>query len=257
MKKRLRGLILDFDGTIAETERFGHRIAYNAAFAEFGLDWNWDEATYGELLSVAGGKERIRYYLARYRPGSFQDAVRSGLVVDLHRAKVRLFAGIATGIPFRPGVQRLVREVHAVGIPIAIATTAALAGVQAVLSQDSELSAMIALIAADDCVERKKPAPDVYEWTLEKLKLSPSSCIAIEDSHIGLQAALHAGLPTLITVSDYTAAEDFSGAAAVVSDLGSNARPLRSIVGPAPPTGMVDLAFLDSLVRRPSKRGPP
>src|SRR5664279_6387643 len=64
----LRGLLLDFDGTIAETERFGHRVAYNCAFAEMGLGWTWDESLYGELLRVAGGKERVRSFIERHHP---------------------------------------------------------------------------------------------------------------------------------------------------------------------------------------------
>ncbi len=64
---RLRALIFDMDGTLADTERDGHRIAFNAAFRDFGLDWEWDVATYGELLAVGGGKERIAHYIARHR----------------------------------------------------------------------------------------------------------------------------------------------------------------------------------------------
>jgi phosphoglycolate phosphatase-like HAD superfamily hydrolase len=58
----LRAIIFDVDGTLANTERDGHRPAFNAAFAEVGLSWHWDEAFYGTLLDVAGGLERIRHY---------------------------------------------------------------------------------------------------------------------------------------------------------------------------------------------------
>jgi phosphoglycolate phosphatase-like HAD superfamily hydrolase len=52
-------LLFDVDGSWADTERDGHRCAFNEAFAESGLDWNWSEDLYGELLGVTGGKERI------------------------------------------------------------------------------------------------------------------------------------------------------------------------------------------------------
>jgi len=48
----LHCLIFDVDGTLADTERDGHRVAFNQAFAEYGLDWHWDESLYGQLLSV-------------------------------------------------------------------------------------------------------------------------------------------------------------------------------------------------------------
>jgi HAD superfamily hydrolase (TIGR01509 family) len=248
VSRELRALLLDFDGTVAETERYGHRVAYNEAFAELKLDWRWDEELYGKLLSVAGGKERLRHYLARYRPELLDNVARSGLIEKIHDAKARHFATLAASIPLRPGVLRLVREARAASLVIAITTTASELGVGALLGQRQELSSMIDLIAGSEAVERKKPAPDVYLWALDRLGLAAGNCVAIEDSNAGLRAALAAGLTTVVTVSDYTAEEDFTGASAVLSNLGEvNAR-ARSLRGPKPPDGIVDLAFLQTLL---------
>ena len=65
---KLQALIFDVDGTLADTEKDGHRVAFNRTFAEAGLDWNWSVSLYGEILEVAGGKERIHFYLQKYRP---------------------------------------------------------------------------------------------------------------------------------------------------------------------------------------------
>lgn len=250
--RTLQGLFFDFDGTIAETERFGQRVAYNRAFADLKLDWNWDEELYADLLSVAGGKERIRYFLARYRPELLVDAITSGLIDEIHHAKVRNFASIAPTIPFRPGLLRLVREAHAANVRVAIATTASLAGVEALLCQNASLTSMIDLIAANEEVVRKKPAPDIYRWALEILRLDPAHCFAIEDSNVGLRSALAAGLPTLVTVSDYTSGDDFAGAAGVVSSLGEANQSLTAIAGAVPANGIVDLDFFETLLRRPA-----
>jgi HAD superfamily hydrolase (TIGR01509 family) len=182
MKDRLRGLILDFDGTIAETERHGHRVSYNLAFTELGLDWSWDEELYGALLSVAGGKERLRHYLAQYRPKLLDDAIASDLIAEIHRAKVRHFANMAPMIPLRPGLVRLVQDANAAGVVVAIATTGSRPGVEAVLRQHETLPAMVCLIAGNEAAERKKPEPDIYRWTLDRLGLEAADCIAIEDS---------------------------------------------------------------------------
>ena len=64
----LQAVIFDVDGTLAETEREGHRIAFNKAFAEFELNWDWTPELYGELLSVTGGKERVRLYIETRAP---------------------------------------------------------------------------------------------------------------------------------------------------------------------------------------------
>ncbi len=242
----LRGLLLDFDGTVAETERFGHRVAYNRAFTELGLGWTWDEVLYGELLRVAGGKERLRFYIERHHPHLLDDA--STLIAQVHEAKIRHFARLAPTIALRRGLLRLLREASGAGILIAIATTAAKAGVEALLAQEPTLPGVVALIAAGDVVERKKPAPDVYLWALERLGLPAGECVAIEDSAVGLRAASGAGLATVVTVSDYTAHEDFTGARTVLTDLGDPDAPARSVRGPSPGNGLVDLDFLRTIL---------
>ena len=248
MNRELRALLLDFDGTVAESERYGHRVAYNEAFAEMKLDWRWDEELYGNLLSVTGGKERLRHYLARYRPELLDNVFSSGLIEKIHQAKVRHFARVAATIPLRPGVLRLLREARAAGVAIAITTTASELGVRALFVQNQELPGLIDLIAGSEAVERKKPAPDVYLWALARLGLAAGNCVAIEDSNVGLRAALAAELTALVTVSDYTAKDDFSGASAVVSNLGEVNAPACSLSGPKPPNGIVDVAFLQALL---------
>ena len=227
----LRGLLFDLDGTIAETERFGHRVAYNRAFAEIGLDWEWSEQLYGTLLAIAGGKERIQYYVEHYHPEMLAEAARGDFIGSLHRTKARHFEALASSIDFRPGFAHLVDEARIAGVKIAIATTASRPGVEALLARDPAVAAAIDVIAAGEDAERKKPAPDIYLYALQKLGLDAASCIAIEDSNIGLRAALAAQLTTLVTVSDYTKDQDFTGAAAV----------LPSLHG-------VDLAYLEQLL---------
>ncbi len=252
----LRAILLDFDGTIAETEQ-GQRTSFNRAFAECGLDWIWDEALYAALLEVAGGRERIRHYVEHYASPDRERAVDEGLIAAVHRVKSRNFEAIAPGIPFRPGVQRLVYEAHFAGVRVAVATTASKRGVEALLSQDSVMPAMIDLIAGGETVVRKKPAPDVYLWALDRLGLRPQECIAIEDSRLGLQSALAAGLTTVVTISAYTVGQDFDGAAAVLTGLGDYDVAASRIRGPAPRSGLVDLAYLRSLLRAAGRRQNP
>jgi HAD superfamily hydrolase (TIGR01509 family) len=241
-------ILFDFDGTIAETERSGHRVAYNAAFAQLGLDWTWDSALYGELLAVGGGKERIAHYLDRYRHGGRAYGDRTELIAAVHERKQQIFSALAGSIAFRPGVRRIVREAHAAGVRLAIVTTAARAGVDAILDREPELRDAFAFIAAGDVVPRKKPAPDIYAYTLEKIGAQAQRCVAVEDAAIGLRAARSAGIVTLVTVSDYTRGEDFTGAAAVLSDLGEPEAPAEALAGPGPPDGFVDVAYLRSIL---------
>lgn len=244
----LKALIFDVDGTLADTERDGHRVAFNAAFREFGLDWDWDVALYGKLLEVTGGKERIRHYVDKFardyaKPADFDD-----LVAALHKAKTRHYTEmLATGaIPMRTGVKRLLEEARAAGLRLAIATTTTPENVTALLRHGlaEDAASWFEVIAAGDIVPAKKPAPDIYLWALRELGLEAAECLAFEDSENGIRASSGAGLKTVVTVNDYTAGHDFSAAQAVLSDLGEPGEPFKLIKGEAAGQDYVDLSLL-------------
>jgi beta-phosphoglucomutase-like phosphatase (HAD superfamily) len=242
-------LIFDVDGTLAETED-AHRLAFNAAFAEAGLEWTWDAGLYRRLLDVTGGKERIRFYLDQ----AGLPPLQATAVARLHARKTELYvAHVDAGrLALRPGIARLINEARAGGIPVAIATTTSLANVESLLRSTlgEDAPGWFAAIGAGDMVARKKPAPDVYEWVLQRLGLPAARCIAFEDSRNGLEAARAAGLPTVITVSRYTDDQGFPGAVAVLDHLGEPDAPCLVIDGATPRAGHVDLATLAAWLDR-------
>jgi len=212
-------LILDVDGTLAETEEL-HRRAFNHAFARHGLDWHWDRAVYKELLRVTGGKERIRAHHSRqWIAPPLSDAD----IAELHRVKTAHYAELVeTGCcPLRPGVNELLAAAKARGQRLAIATTTSHGNIDALLSRalGTRWAADFDAIVAGDDVRHKKPAPDVYLEVLARLKLDASNCVAIEDSANGLIAAARAGIPVLITRSMFFRDDDFSAARVVLDDL--------------------------------------
>ena len=242
----LKALLFDVDGTLADTERDGHRPAFNAAFREFGLDWDWDVALYGQLLEVTGGKERMKFYVERFRPDYRKPADFDGLVAELHKAKTRHYTELLAqgGIPLRPGVKRLLQEARDAGLVLGVATTTTPENVTALLrhSLAEDGADWFAVIAAGDIVPAKKPAPDIYVWAMQQLGLTPEQCLAFEDSENGIRASRGAGLKTVATVNDYTRGHDFSGALAVLSDLGEPNAPYARI--DADEAGYVDVARL-------------
>lgn len=230
---KLEAILFDVDGTLADTERDGHRIAFNRAFEVHGLDWHWDVELYGRLLAVTGGKERIRHYVEqenREKPSGFD-----ALVAELHRDKTKFYGEILEEgkIPMRPGVKRLLLEAMERGLKLAVVTTTTPENVTTLLrcSLDRDAEKWFDVIAAGDIVPAKKPAPDIYFWALERLGLPPQACIAVEDSENGIRASRAAGVKTVITITDYTKGHDFEGAAAILSDLGEPDAPFRILRG--------------------------
>jgi HAD superfamily hydrolase (TIGR01509 family) len=239
------GLIFDVDGTLAETEEL-HRRAFNDTFAAEALPWHWDAPLYRRLLDVAGGKERIAHFLKSGPEGAERAA---GRIAELHAAKtVRYTALVRAGAALRPGVARLIREAKAAGVKLAIATTTSLPNVEALLcsSLGPDAMALFDAVGAGDVVPAKKPAPDIYLYVLERLKLPAAGCVAFEDSTNGVRSARAAGLPTIVTPGIYTEGDDFAGALAVLSDLGEPGAPYRHHAGAGAGD---DIVTLESLAR--------
>ncbi len=247
---KLRALIFDVDGTLAETEEL-HRRAFNDAFAAAGLHWHWNEQLYRDLLRVTGGKERIRHYIEHYAATPVLDG---GAIRDLHGDKTaRYTANVAAGglehhptrrghpsdedarqnkelefisdplrsekaLALRPGVTRLISEARDAGLRMAVATTTSRDNVDALLAAAFGANPF-EIIAAGDEVPAKKPAPDIYRLALQRLGLPASECLAIEDSANGLLSARAAGIACVVTRSVYGGDGPFDDAMVVLNDL--------------------------------------
>jgi HAD superfamily hydrolase (TIGR01509 family) len=245
----LKAVLFDVDGTLSHTED-AHMAAFNEAFRAEGLDWRWDRDLYGRLLSVAGGRERIRHYIDTENLNiGLRGQKKDDWIARLHADKTRRFGDMVSGgkLKLRSGVARLIRESLGHGLRLAIVTTTSRINVDKLLAHavdPAPAADTFEVFATGECAANKKPAPDVYRWALQHLALVPEACIAIEDSTNGLRAALGAGVPAVITTSPYTRGYDFTGATAIIDRLGEPDRPFRLLHGDGMGKTCVDVELL-------------
>jgi len=218
----IKALIFDQDGVIIDTERDGHRVAFNQTFKDFGYDFEWSVQEYHELLQVAGGKERMRHYLHTKGFGvEVPPETEDELIKDMHKKKTATFVELIESgkLPLRPGVMRLMQEAMDRGLTLGICTTSNERAARAVaynILQDIKFD----FVLAGDVVSKKKPDPEIYNLALEKTGLKPDQCIVVEDSRNGVLAAKAAGMHVVATTNVYTEKEDLSDADLIVTCLG-------------------------------------
>jgi HAD superfamily hydrolase (TIGR01509 family) len=253
-------LIFDCDGVLADTERDGHRPAFNQTFAEAGLPVQWSEEEYAEKLRIGGGKERMaslltEEFVREHHLPADPDGQRE-LLADWHRRKTATYKEMvrAGRLPGRPGIARIVDEALAAGWSLAVASTSAEESVRAVLEHvvGTDVAAHFAVFAGD-VVPAKKPDPAIYLLALERMAVAADDAIVVEDSRNGLLAAVRAGLRCIVTVSGYTAQEDMSEALLVVTSLGGPEEPARVLANrsAARPGDRVTLSDLEACLREP------
>jgi HAD superfamily hydrolase (TIGR01509 family) len=253
-------LLFDCDGTLAETEQFGHLEAFNRMWREFGVPWRWSVEEYGRKLNISGGRDRM---LSLYDDPAFRavfepphdEAAWQEMVLVWHKRKSALYQEmIRSGqIPPRAGIRRLVREAAGAGWKIGVCSGSAPDSVQTVLKYvlGPETAAQFSLVLCGDMVARKKPDPEIYTVAAQRLGVPIERCLVIEDSRIGLMAAKAAGARCLVTVSSFTEHEDFAEADLVVSCLGDpGGEPCRVLANrcAARPSGYVTLRDLNRLL---------
>ena len=215
----LRALLWDVDGTIAETEREGHRVAFNRAFEAFGLSWRWDDAHYARLLRVTGGRERLLHDMTRRADAPPVASEREALARALHQRKNVEYEALVRrgGIALRGGVRELMDECLGRGVRMGIATTTSRSNLDALLGVQlgTGWAERFAVTVCGEGVQRKKPDPEVYLAALRELRLGPLDVVALEDSPGGVASARAADCAVVVTRSAYFVDAPIEGAIAI------------------------------------------
>jgi HAD superfamily hydrolase (TIGR01509 family) len=218
----IKAVFFDQDGVIIDTERDGHRVAFNKTFKEFGYGFEWGVEKYHELLQVGGGKERMKHYLqtdgfgVEVPPDQVDDLMKT-----LHKRKTEIFVELIESgtLPLRPGIKRFMKEIMAAGLTLGVCTTSNERAAHAIaynILKDIKFD----FVLAGDIVSKKKPDPEIYNLALSKTGYKPEQCLVIEDSRNGILAAKAAGMNVVATTNLYTEREDLHEADIIVTCLG-------------------------------------
>lgn len=236
---------MDVDGTLVDSEREGHRVAFNRAFATLGLPYSWSPEVYGCLLDTTGGRRRMAGFL---REQGLEEADAEPLAGKAHRLKTRFFEELVLdgAVPLRAGVAELVQDLRDTGVPIHVATTGTRAWVEPLLARHFDRSTF-GLVVTGSEVPTLKPAPDAYVAVLRRAGISPAGVVAVEDSRNGLRSAHAAGLRCIVAPNEYTHG-DVSTAELVVSGFGPDAVRIGGLDAPLS-RGRVTSATLDAVAR--------
>jgi HAD superfamily hydrolase (TIGR01509 family) len=214
----LKALLWDVDGTLAETERDGHLLAFNLAFEACGVPWRWSEAEYGQLLRITGGRERLIFDMGQ-RGDAPSPAERDAVARAIHAKKNALYAELvaSAGIALRGGVLALMQQCKERGVRMGIATTTSRANLDALLRAHlgTNWARDFAVTVCGEDVQRKKPDPEVYVKALAALAVGSLDVVAIEDAPGGVAAARAADIPVIVTRSAFFAQAPIEGAIAV------------------------------------------
>ena len=247
---RLKAVLWDVDGTIAETERDGHRVAFNRAFEDHGLPWRWSDARYGELLRVTGGRERLLHDMSTRPDAPGGAGEREALARAVHARKNAVYAELmrSATIPLRGGVLELMTECRERGVRLGLTTTTSRSNVEALfrVHLGERWQGWFAAVVCGEDVQRKKPDPEVYTLALRTLGLGPLEAVAIEDSPGGVEAARAADVPVVVTRSAYFPDSAVEGAVAIGPGLDQRDG-WRPALGTAPDgSGRVGLDDIDN-----------
>lgn len=204
---RIAAIVFDMDGVLIDSHPV-HRRAWIQFLRTIGR-----EVSEEELNFILDGHKRtdiLRHFLGDLSPAELE---------DFGRRKDLFFQQSASEVAPIPGVPAFLADLAAQNIALAVATSASETRTLETLERLHLKKFFHAIVTAGD-VPRGKPDPAIYRIACERLNLSPSAALAIEDAVAGIQAARAAGVLACIGIANHTDAEKLicAGASLVMHD---------------------------------------
>ena len=242
----LKGVYWDLDGTIANTELEAHLPAFNKAFKDLGIDWNWDTDKYIQLLRINGGKNRISYYSK-----SRFDNISDDLIVKIHEKKQFHYLEILKKncVKLKIGVFRLISELHRKKVRQFVVTSSSRKQVDLLIEYLFDGFNPFEFIISSDDVDLKKPNPSPYLKAVQSSGIERKNSVVFEDSNPGLKSSLAANLPTIFVPSNIPIVlEENIKLDCILDSLGDENNAANVIKGPKLKKTYVEYSFLSDFL---------
>ena len=242
----LEGVFWDLDGTIANTELEAHLPAFNHAFNDLGINWNWDTNKYIDLLRINGGKNRIAHY-SKINNDNFSN----DLIFKIHEKKQLYYLELIkkNSVNFKTGVFRLINELHKKKIRQFIVTSSSRNQVDLLIEYLFKGFNPFDFIISSEDVELKKPNPLPYLKAVELSGIKKNNLIVFEDSNPGLKSSLAADLATIFVPSNIPIVLDENiQLDCILDSLGDENNVANVIKGPKLKKSYVDYNFLSDFL---------
>ena len=239
----LEGVYWDLDGTIANTELEAHLPAFNNAFSDIGINWNWDTNKYIQLLKINGGRNRISHY-SRLNNDHFSD----DLIFKIHEKKQFYYLELIkkNSVNFKTGVFRLINELYRKNIRQFIVTSSSRNQVNLLIEYLFNGFNPFEFIIASEDVDFKKPNPLPYLKAVQLSGIKKNNSIVFEDSNPGIKSSLAANLPTIFVPSNIPIVlEENIKLDCILDTLGDENTVANVIKGPKLKKSYVDHSFLN------------
>ncbi len=197
----IKAVIFDRDGVLIDSEYTNVKAA-ELTFGEFGIRLTEDEKKW------VVGRHPSDYLIPLMKKYYFDyDKYR-----EIQREK---YHQVLKSTPVFEKTIRLVKEIHRKGLSIALCTSSNRPDSVKILEDIGIKNLFTAIVTKED-YSKRKPDPEPYLVTAQKLSIKPEECLVVEDSEVGLKSALNAGMKCIVIYNEYTKEHDFSGALEVV-----------------------------------------
>lgn len=212
----LRAVIFDLDA-LTDIECDGHRVAFNAAFAAHGLDFQWSVERYRKLLALSDERQRVSAELRKRGIATECDVLTELLADEICATKNMMFEELIcdADLAARSGLVDLVLDAFAAGVWVAVVTNGSRRWAEPLIRHLVGDGLVETVVTADD-VKKGMPDREAYQNALWELGIPAENAIAITGSASGLRAATSAGLATVVITGDGT--PDIPAAVSVRSD---------------------------------------